>query len=225
MSHVYFIPTSSKYQSSIAAEKLLKTVIEKENLPLDHEIPLKVQFGELCPTTHIHQEQLIKLIDFLKLQNVKTEYIETNSLYSGDRMKASSHIKLAKKNGFDALPIIIADGEKGEETTEYTINQKHIKSAKLASGYDHFRQLIVISHFKDHILAGFSGALKQLSMGFASRSGKLDMLANNHPYINPIKCKKCHACEEGCPVNAIHIGFFPHINTNVCIGCAQCIVN
>lgn len=225
MSNVYFIPTSSLYQTTIAAERLLKTVIEKENITLEHQIPLKVHFGEKGNETYIHQEQLIKLIDFLKLQNIKSEYIETNVLYRGERMKKEPHIKLAKEHGFTALPINIADGEQGEATTEHTIHQKHIKIAKLASGYDQYNQVIIISHFKGHMMAGFGGALKQLSMGFASRSGKLDMHAHAHPFLNPIACKKCNTCKNHCPVDAIHIGFYSRINPKKCIGCAQCIAN
>ncbi|MBN1175893.1 DUF362 domain-containing protein [Candidatus Woesearchaeota archaeon] len=225
MSNVYFIPTSSLYQTTVAAERLLKTVIEKENILLEHEIPLKVHFGEKGNETYIHQEQLIKLIDFLKLQNIKSEYIETNVLYRGERMKREPHIKLAKEHGFTALPINIADGEQGEATTEHTIHQKHIKVAKLASGYDNYNQVIVISHFKGHMMAGFGGALKQLSMGFASRAGKLDMHAHAHPFLNPISCKKCNTCKNHCPVDAIHIGFYSRIDPKKCIGCAQCIAN
>lgn len=225
MSNVYFIPTDSKYQSTIACEKILKTIVEKENISLEEEIPLKVHFGEKGNKTYIHQEQLIKLIDFLKIQNIKTSYIETNVLYRGERMKKENHIKLALEHGFDAIPIIIADGNQGEDSSDVLINQKNIKTAKIASGFNPFKQIIVISHFKGHVIAGFGGALKQLSMGFASRAGKLDMHAHAHPYLNPLHCKKCNTCKKHCPADAITIGFYSHIDPKKCIGCAQCIAN
>ncbi|MBU1201567.1 MAG: DUF362 domain-containing protein [Nanoarchaeota archaeon] len=225
MVKVYYTPINSenRKQMSLAAKKLLLKLIDEENIKLEKEVPLKVHFGEKGNKTFIKPENFQGIIDLLKERKVKSSYIETNVLYRGARMKKDEHIKLALKHGFTQLPIIIADGEQGELSTEVEINQKHIKNAKIGSEFLKYKQIIVISHFKGHMLAGFGGAIKQLAMGFASRAGKLDAHANAHPTLNPLKCSKCKTCQEHCPANAITIGFLSRINTKKCIGCAECI--
>ena len=41
--------------------------------------------------------------------------------------------------------------------------------------YD-FDSCLVLAHFKGHAMGGFGGAMKQLSIGFASRAGKANIL-------------------------------------------------
>jgi len=84
-------------------------------------------------------------------------------------------------------------------------------------------QLIVLTHFKGHMEAGFGGAIKQLAMGCASRGGKLAMHSKSKPILNPLKCKRCYTCTKSCPTNAYIINLIPHIDNKKCIGCAKCI--
>jgi len=61
-------------------------------------------------------------------------FTDTNLLYKGKRTTRESHIALAKEHGFTQLPIIIADGEAGEEYTEINITKaktKHFKTCKI----------------------------------------------------------------------------------------------
>jgi len=50
-----------------------------------------------------------------------------------------------------------------------TIDKQYFKNVKLGAAFENFDQIVVLSHFKGHVIAGFGGAIKQLSMGFASR--------------------------------------------------------
>ena len=47
-----------------------------------------------------------------------------------------------------------------------------IKENIVGEHYDEYDSLLVIAHFKGHPVGGFGGALKQLSIGYASRAGK-----------------------------------------------------
>ena len=62
-----------------------------------------------------------------------------------------------------------------EENNENILNvNNYHKISKNIVGehlYD-FNSCLVLSHFKGHGMGGFGGALKQLSIGFASRAGK-----------------------------------------------------
>ncbi|MGB3366107.1 MAG: DUF362 domain-containing protein, partial [Acidaminobacteraceae bacterium] len=77
--------------------------------------------------------------------------------------------------------------------------------------------------FKGHGMAGFGGALKQLAMGFASRSGKMAQHSKQTPEVNSTKCTSCGLCLTKCDVNAIHIDEYAIISDEKCVGCAGCI--
>jgi len=222
MSEVYF-KAIENYSNTEEINKAVLELFKKVNPGFSGKLAIKVHFGEEGNKTFISPKNFEHLIHYLKLNKCLPIYIETNVLYKSRRTSKESHIELAREHGFINLPIVIADGNIGEEFVEVEINQKHFKSCKVGKAYKDYNQLIVMSHFKGHALSGFGGAIKQLGMGFAARAGKLAMHANSKPIINPFKCKKCHLCEQNCPVNAITIGLIPHIDTKKCIGCAKCI--
>lgn len=203
-------------------KQLLDTIIQKQNIVLENEIPLKVHFGEAGNVTYIKQENYEGIIDYLEEKDIKTEYIETLVVYGGERYKRDVHIKLAKKHGFTRLPIIIADGDHGENFTEVEINKKHYKTCKIGKEFDKYSQILVLSHFKGHMMAGFGGAIKQLSMGHASKGGKLAMHMGVKPKIVNRKCVKCKECQKACNVDAITIGKKSYINHDKCVGCGGC---
>ena len=238
MSKVYFrrIDSYSKTSEINEASRKILEKIQSENniLNFSEPIPIKVHFGEDKNITFIEPKNYVGVIDYLK-QNTKSNskkgpgiyYIETNVLYKGKRTTRESHLEVAKEHGFTQLPIIIADGEMGEEYEEVDIsdsNPKHFKKCKIGKKIAEAKQLLVLAHVKGHISAGYGAAIKQLSMGCAARGGKLDMHAKSKPTLVPLLCKKCHTCVKNCPTDACIIDtLVPHIDYAKCIGCAKCI--
>jgi uncharacterized protein len=220
MAKVYFM-RCSRSEPRDAAE-LLKDLISGEGVHLEKEIPLKVHFGEEGNETYIRPAYYDGIIDYLDSKRVKTCFIETNVMYGGKRCRKSLHLETARKHGFTRIPVIIADGEFGEKYHEVKIKAKHFRSCKLGEGFSRHGQILVVSHFKGHRLAGFGGALKNLAMGFASRGGKLAMHMDIKPRIMNWKCKRCHVCEKHCAVGALHIGKSSYIDLQKCVGCAAC---
>jgi hypothetical protein len=84
--------------------------------------------------------------------------------------------------------------------------------------------MIVISHFKGHIAAGFGGSIKNVGMGLGSRAGKLDMHAGISPIITS-KCIGCSACIKSCDAKAITLTKDNKavIDSKRCVGCAMCV--
>ena len=131
---------------------------------------------------------------------------------------------MAAAHGFTRLPVVIADGEHGEKSVNIpVINGRHFQSAAIAEYLAGSEQILVLSHFKGHMLAGFGGALKQLSMGFASKGGKMAMHLSVTPKIKFRKCKACRLCLSRCNAGAIkpENGKFA-IDPSKCIGCGAC---
>ena len=137
--------------------------------------------------------------------------------------KKELHEKTAKEHGFTQLPIIFADGDHGEAFSEVEINKKHFSSFKIGKAFLEYAQILVLSHFKGHRLAGFGGAIKQLSMGHAAKGGKMAMHIGEKPHIVSRKCKQCHICETRCNVSALNIGEKSRIDHDKCVGCGACM--
>ncbi|MFA5357549.1 MAG: DUF362 domain-containing protein [archaeon] len=214
--------SKTKEISSSAAE-LLEKVAQENGIKFRGEIPIKVHFGERGNATFIGAENFKALAEQVKKSGAIPFFTDTNVLYKGERIKEETHIALAKKHNFDYLPIKIADGKTGDDFKEVEINKKHFKKCRIGKKIADANQMIVLAHFKGHMLAGFGGALKQLGMGCASRAGKLAMHSNSKPALNPLKCKKCKLCVQSCPSDAIIIDIIPRIDSNKCTGCAKCI--
>lgn len=226
MRKVYFKPIESygmTTQISAAATDLLKVIEEEEQVELQKFIPLKVHLGEKGNTTFIEPKNFQGIIDYLHSKNIDAAFLETNVLYRGQRNSVDKHLNLAKEHGFTAIPVIIGDGETGEDYELVEINLKHYQHCKIAKAVTRESQLIVLSHFKGHALAGFGGAIKQLAMGCASKGGKLDQHANSIPKISSLKCKSCKSCAVKCPENAIKVEKKAKIDQNKCVGCAACM--
>ena len=224
MSKVYFIAIDVKDTDVIsrAARKLLETLVAGEKVILADKIPIKTHFGEKGNRTFIKAACYNGIIDYLEEQNKADRFLETTVLYGGKRFKRDSHLELAKEHGFTRLPVEIADGESGEELYQVPVRLKHFDKCTIGKAFDRYKQVLVLSHFKGHALAGFGGAIKQLSMGFASKGGKLAMHMNVRPRIRKWLCKRCGMCVSRCQANAITLGKSPHIDRSKCLGCGAC---
>lgn len=226
MANVYFkaIDSYSKTQEiNTWSKNLLKIIEEKEGISLNKFIPLKVHLGEKGNTTFIEPKNFNGIIDYLTERKIDTAFIETNVLYKGQRNTSDNHMKVAEEHGFTRIPVIIADGEAGEDYESIEINKKNFSSCKIAGAIAKESQIIVLSHFKGHMLAGFGGSIKQLAMGCASKGGKLVQHANSIPKISSFKCKSCKACAHKCPESAITVERKAKIDKAKCVGCASCM--
>ncbi|SHJ28569.1 hypothetical protein SAMN02745751_02187 [Dethiosulfatibacter aminovorans DSM 17477] len=225
MSKVYFIENDTKDYSELSgiAVELLKSIEEDTDHKYEKIVPIKVHFGEKGNRTFLPEDCYLGVINHLKDKGVEPSYIESNVLYRGARTTTSSHLKLAREHGFTSLPIIIADGETGTEYDEVEINKEYFDVCKIGKAYGNYSQFIVMSHFKGHAMAGFGGALKQLSMGFAARSGKMAQHSSVSPVISKKKCISCGLCIEKCNFDAITMDGTAVIDDEKCTGCAGCI--
>jgi uncharacterized Fe-S center protein len=120
--------------------------------------------------------------------------------------------------------VIIPDDSKKEKIVAVQINQKMLKTAKIARIFMDADAFIAVSHFKGHMLTSFGGALKNIGMGCATREGKLAQHCDASPVFYKDKCIGCAECEKICPVGAIRIeNKKALLDKAICIGCADCV--
>ncbi|GHS85608.1 4Fe-4S ferredoxin [Bacteroidia bacterium] len=202
------------FTESITAEGMNKVfaTIEKE---LHGKIGVKVHFGQPGNEYYV-KPPLFEAI----VKKINGTFVETNVLYNGDRHLTESHIQVAKDHGFTYAPIDILDSE-GEIVVTDVEGAKHYKEFFLGSHLNNYDSYLILSHFKGHGSAGFGGAIKNLSMGFATPHGKLAQHKNNIPVVND-KCIGCGICLAECPNGAITLDPLT-VDLDKCIGCGKCI--
>jgi len=230
-SKVYFI--SQKDSNNLKEVNIrLKLLLDKSGIlnfiEKSQKCAVKMHFGEEGNTGFVRPEHLRIICDAIKNKGAYPFLSDANTLYRGRRLNSQDHLKLAYEHGFSqettGAEVIIPDDTRSEEAVAIEINQKYIKSAKVARIYIDSESLLVVSHFKGHILTGFGGALKNIGMGCATRAGKLAQHCNLAPVVHLERCIGCSECLKVCPAGAICIQDKKSIvDSQKCIGCASCL--
>lgn len=190
-------------------------------------VAVKTHFGEAGNTTYLHPLIVKGLVDKLKQGGTKPFLTETSTLYRGKRSNASDHLQLAHDHGFGfeemGVPVVMADGLFGDAEVPVRIDGTHFESVSVARDITRVRGVLMLSHFKGHMITGIGGALKNLAMGLASRRGKLRQHSTMKPRIDRNACTGCGSCVRWCPQDAIEmVDDRALIHTEGCIGCGEC---
>ena len=97
--------------------------------------------------------------------------VECNTAYGGQRTNTAMHYQVAEDHGYTAIADVDIMDENGSMTLPVeggTNLTENYVGANFAN-YDYF---VVLSHFKGHAMAGYGGAIKNISIGIASADGK-----------------------------------------------------
>ena len=103
--------------------------------------------------------------------------VECNTAYgdkfnNGVRDNTASHLKLIEYHGWNRyFNVDIMDAE-GPDAELDIPNGKILKKNYVGRNILNYDSMLVLAHFKGHPMGGYGGALKQLSIGCASRAGK-----------------------------------------------------
>ncbi|MCL2231004.1 MAG: DUF362 domain-containing protein, partial [Treponema sp.] len=102
---------------------------------------------------------------------VNGTFVESNTAYGGRRASAAAHYQVARDHGFAAVaPVVILD-ERADLSLPVT-GGRHLSENIVGARFGEFNFHIVLSHFKGHQMGGFGGAVKNMSIGYASSAGK-----------------------------------------------------
>lgn len=222
MAKVYVKGNTEKSGGAAIFSRLIKEAGIKEG----DKVCLKVHFGEEGNTRYIKPELILPFAEGLKKAGCSMFVSDCNTLYKGRRVSGDEHRNLALEHGFGKLgmPIVIGDGQLGKDEYSQPIKGAHYNSVWLGSAYKDIDTLILISHFKGHVMCGFGGAIKNAGMGMASRRGKMEMHASMCPNVKEDACTRCSTCIENCDVKAISLTEKAvKIDREKCVGCAMCI--
>ena len=225
MSKVYLLRVKDKSPESLteAGEEISK--VFSDFFQSEDKVAIKLHFGERGSQTYLSPVLTKAIYDSLKERVKEAVLTDCTVLYKGERSFASTHKKLAQDQGFGFAPILIADGEKGQDKIKIPVGLKHFKEVKIGAGIKDFNSILALTHFTGHGMTGIGGALKNVGMGLGRKGGKLEMHQHFNLMVNPTLCTGCGACQRECPANAISIGENgkAQIDRKKCIGCGLCV--
>lgn len=137
---------------------------------LDAELPednvaVKLSTGE-TGSNYLRPELIGDLV-----RTVNGTIVECNTAYGGERANTAYHMQLAEDHGYtDIADVDIMDAE-GSMTLPVT-GGDHLSENHVGSHFGRYDYFVVLSHFKGHAMAGYGGAIKNISIGIASSEGK-----------------------------------------------------
>ncbi|MDA8125040.1 MAG: DUF362 domain-containing protein [Deltaproteobacteria bacterium] len=192
-------------------------------------VGIKLHWGERGNHSFLHPHYAREIVRWLRDAGMRPFVFDTTVLYSGGRRTAADSLKTAAAHDFTeeylGCPVLIGDGSDGRDVLDIPGGGKYFPTVQAAAIIDKTDGFVLFSHFKGHIESGFGGAIKNLSMGLASRAQKQRMHADAHPQLNAGKCTRCGLCAEVCPTGAavLPADGEPTYDLKTCVGCSQCI--
>ena len=154
------------FSREISAEKVLE-LYKLLGVQLEGRVAIKVHSGEKGNQNFLRPDFWKPVID-----HVGGTVVECNTAYKGQRHVTDLHQKLMEDHGWSKyFPVDILDAE-GPDLELSIPGGKCIQKNFVGKDIVNYDSVLVLSHFKGHPMGGFGGAIKQLSIGFASSYGK-----------------------------------------------------
>lgn len=150
------------FTSDISAEGLAR-LYEKLIWEPTGNLAVKVSTGEPPASNYLRQELIGELV-----QSLNGTYVECMTAYGGQRSSAAMAKQVADDHGFSPFVLLDENGSMTLPVREYNQISENYVGAAMAD----FDSMLVLSHFKGHAMAGFGGAIKNISIGLGSVEGK-----------------------------------------------------
>ena len=97
--------------------------------------------------------------------------VECNTAYGGSRANTAMHYQVAEDHGYTAIADVDIMDENGSMTLPVT-GGSNLTENYVGANFANYDYYVVLSHFKGHSMAGYGGAIKNISIGIASSEGK-----------------------------------------------------
>ena len=163
--------SSVVYFTRDLSEEGLKKIYDKVSSVLTGRVAVKLHTGE-AEGPNIIPRPWVKELFVSRLP--EATIIETNTYYEGSRYTTEAHRKTLEINGWTFCPVDITD-EHGVAALPVKggkwFDEMHVGESML--NYD---SLLVLTHFKGHMMGGFGGSNKNIGIGCADgRIGKAEI--------------------------------------------------
>ena len=158
------------FSRDISPEKVVE-LYRRLGVELPGKVAVKVHSGEKGNQNFLRPDFWKPMVDA-----VRGTVVECNTAYGdaagGVRDHTASHLKLIEYHGWNKyFDVDLMDAE-GPDVVWDIPNGKVMKKNTVGKNILNYDSMLVLAHFKGHPMGGYGGALKQLSIGCASRAGK-----------------------------------------------------
>ena len=153
------------FTKEVTPESLIRIY---EILPreLNGRIGVKISTGEMGGHNYLKPELIGDLVDQLE-----GTIVENCTAYGGSREDKAKHWETIDAHGFRPRFNVDLMDEFGEK--EIPVNKGFRLPYDIVGDHiDDYDSYLILSHFKGHVMGGFGGALKNISIGMASTHGK-----------------------------------------------------
>ena len=154
------------YMTTDISSEGLMAVYEALSWVPQGKVAVKLSTGEPPASNYLRPELIADVV-----AAVDGTIVECNTAYGGSRAETSMHYQVAKDHGFTAIADFQILDENGSMSLPVT-GGTHLSENFVGAAFADYDSYLVLSHFKGHAMAGFGGAIKNISIGLGSSEGK-----------------------------------------------------
>ena len=129
-------------------------------------IAVKLSTGEPPASNYLDPALIADLV-----HEVDGTIVENNTAYGGQRSSTAMHYQVAEDHGFTEIADFVVLDEDGSVSLPAE-GDTRLSENLVGAHFPEYDCYLVLSHFKGHAMAGFGGAIKNISIGMASQEGK-----------------------------------------------------
>lgn len=142
-------------------------------------VAVKLSTGEPPASNYLRPELIAGLV-----QSLDGTIVECNTAYGGSRAETAMHYQVAEDHGFTATADFQILDEDGSMTLPVQGGTR-LSENYVGAAFEDYDSYLVLSHFKGHSMAGYGGAIKNISIGLGSSEGKAWVHSAGSSRTNP----------------------------------------
>ena len=171
--------TSTVYMTTDISPDGLMRAYEALGVELTGDnIAVKLSTGE--PRSNYLDPDLIADL----VHEVNGTIVECNTAYQGSRTETQMHYQVAEDHGYTDIADVVIMDEDGSYSIPVEGGTRMTENL-VGAHFPEYDGFLVLSHFKGHAIAGFGGAMKNISIGMASQEGKCLIHTDGASHTSP----------------------------------------
>ncbi len=143
------------------------------------KVAVKLSTGEPPASNYLRPELIKDVVD-----EVNGTIVECNTAYGGSRAQTAMHYQVAEDHGFTSIADVKILDEDGSMTLPVNGGSR-LTENYVGAAFADYDSYLVLSHFKGHAMAGFGGAIKNISIGLGSQEGKCVVHTSGNSHTSP----------------------------------------
>ena len=154
------------FTADLTPEGLVK-VFEALNWTPSGKVAVKLSTGEPPYSNYLRPELIEQLV-----RNLDATIVECNTAYGGSRSATAEHYQVAEDHGYTDIAEFQILDEYGSIEIPVAGGER-LTGDLVGAHFPEYDDYVILSHFKGHAMAGYGGAIKNISIGLASSMGKV----------------------------------------------------